>query len=179
LDFAGFDARAQWQRIKRINAGDRLAFGEIYDDTFTQVYRYAFSLVLKPEDAEDLTAETYERALRTIQKYESRDVPISIWLLRITRNVHRERLQRVRREPPTPIPVDRLPDIPARQERADEPVPWERMLAELTPDQRDVITLRLAGLKGREIATALGKAEGTVKALQFAAIRNLRRSTNR
>ncbi len=35
--------------------------------------------------------------------------------------------------------------------------------------------MRLAGYKIREIAQALGKAEGTVKALQFAAMRNLRK----
>ena len=47
-------------------------------------------------------------------------------------------------------------------------------LAQLGDDQRQAIELRLAGLKGREIADVLGRSEAAVKMLQFRAMQHLR-----
>lgn len=179
MQLTEFNAPAQAALVAKTQAGDRRAFGRIYDDTFEQVYRYAASLTRSREDAEDLTAETYERALRGIVRYESRDVPILIWLLRIAKNVARERTSKYCREPLIPLDQEQLDQLPDRSQPGDEALPWQALLEDLTPAQREVIALRLAGLRGKEIAETLGKAEGTIKALQFAAIRNLRRTVNR
>ena len=48
------------------------------------------------------------------------------------------------------------------------------LLVQLTPDQRDVVELRLSGLTGVEIADALGKQPGAVRAVQFRAYQRLR-----
>jgi RNA polymerase sigma-70 factor, ECF subfamily len=179
VQFAEFDAPLQAARVQRVRAGDAAAFGEIYDETFQKVYRYASSLTYSREDAEDLTAETYERALRAISKYSSRDIPIAVWLLRIARNVAHERAQRARKQPRAIVPIE---SIASTLQGAVPPEPEPDLgplLGALTPAQHDVITLRLAGLRCREVAELLGKAEGTVKALQFAAVRNMRRSVKR
>jgi len=47
-------------------------------------------------------------------------------------------------------------------------------LVQLSPDQRTVVELRLAGLTGAEIAAVLGRSEGAVKLLHFRAINRLR-----
>jgi RNA polymerase sigma-70 factor (ECF subfamily) len=98
-------------------------------------------------------------------------VPLIVWLIRIARNVAHEQL-RDRASTQTvelsPEVADRLVDETANPERATID------LGLLTPAQRDVMALRLAGFKIREIAATLGKAEGTVKALQFAAAKRLR-----
>lgn len=179
MQLTEFNAPAQADLVAKTQAGDRRAFGRIYDDTFDQIFRYASSLTRSREDAEDLTAETYERALRGIVRYESRDVPILIWLLRIAKNVARERASRYCREPLITFDNEQLAQLPDTAQTVEETLPWQKLLDDLTPAQRDVIALRLAGLCGREIAETLGKAEGTIKALQFAAIRNLRRTVSR
>ncbi|MBA4180764.1 MAG: hypothetical protein C0506_09270 [Anaerolinea sp.] len=179
MQLTEFNAPAQADLIAKVQSGDGRAFGRIYDDTFEQVHRYAFTLTRCREDAEDLTAETYERALRGIGRYESRDVPILIWLLRIARNVARERAAKYYRQPLVTVAQDQLDQFPDVSQAVEETFLWEAVLQDLTPAQRDVIALRLAGLRGREIAETLGKAEGTIKALQFAAIRNLRRTVSR
>lgn len=173
-----FDTRHQADLVAKTQAGDRRAFGRIYDETFPQIYRYALALTHNREDAEDLTAETYERALRRIHSYESRDIPISIWLLRIARNVGHERSQRSMRESTVTVSEEQLDQIAANPDSLEAGLLLDGFLRELTPAQRDVLALRLAGLRCREIAQALGKAEGTIKALQFAAIRNLRRTAH-
>lgn len=178
MQLVDFNAVAQAELVTRTKGGDPLAFGRIYDETFDHVYRYALSLTRNREDAEDLTAETYERALRGIHHYESRDVPILIWLVRIARNVARERSARCHREPVVCVSDEQLDRLPVPDGDLHDVPGWDALLERLTPSQRDVITLRLAGLRGREIAEALGKAEGTIKALQFAAIRNLRRTVS-
>ena len=169
------DALAQASLIARCHAGDSIAIGELYDATVKQVYGYAFRLAGNVPDAEDITAETYERALKGIGRYRSGEVPISVWLLRIAQNVAREHGRaRSRRSvvPLTPEIADRLtPDVAREQARST----IADALPDLPPAQREVVAMRLAGYKIREIAQALGKAEGTVKALQFAAMRNLRK----
>ena len=49
-----------------------------------------------------------------------------------------------------------------------------RLLAQLTPDQREVVELRLAGLSGAEIASVLGRNHGAVRGTQFRAYQKLR-----
>jgi RNA polymerase sigma-70 factor (ECF subfamily) len=160
--------------VARSKSGDRAAFGEIYDLTFDDVYRYALALSRNQAEAEDITADTYERALKLIDRYEWRDKPILAWLIRIAQNVAREHFRRIRTRPTTPLTdgddvactsaTDAFHTLNDVQER----------LATLTPAQREVIALRLAGFKIREVAQMVGKAEGTVKALQFAGTARLR-----
>lgn len=166
-----FDARIQASLVSAAARGDAGAIEEIYDSTFTRVYAFAFRLARNHEDAEDITSETYERAFRNLHRFESGDVPLIVWLIRIARNVGHEQL-RDRASTQTvelsPEVADRLIDETTNPERATID------LSLLTPAQRDVMALRLAGFKIREIAATLGKAEGTVKALQFAAAKRLR-----
>ena len=173
-----FDRPLQAELVARAKSGDRVAFGRIYDQTFPLVYRYAMALTGSREDAEDLTAETYERALKNVVRFESREVPIAIWLLRIARNIGRERAARHRRQPTVCFAPELLEQLAAEGTAPQFAVSWDGLLSQLSPAQREVIALRLSGLRGREIAELLGKAEGTIKALQFAAIRNLRRTVS-
>jgi RNA polymerase sigma-70 factor (ECF subfamily) len=128
------------------------------------------------EDAEDITAETYERALRSLPKYESRDIPITAWLIRIAQNVQREHRNKRARWRVVDIAACEVEGLPSPEAVVSDVHGIEELLSGLTPAQREVLTLRLAGLKVREIAAIQGRAEGTVKALQFAAIRKMRRA---
>jgi len=177
VQLASFNARRQAALVTRSQSGDKAALGQIYDETFPIVYRWALATTRNREDAEDLTAETYERALRVFHRFESREVPISAWLLRIAQNVEREHRNKTGRM--------RVVNIADHEDcfAAPEVISLDADLSEIMEDlsraQREVLQLRLAGLKVREIAVIQGRAEGTVKALQFAAIRNLKRAIRR
>ncbi len=170
----GFDAARQRALVARGQDGDKIALAELYDTTFPIIYRWAMSATRNREEAEDITAETFERALRGLSRFESGDVPIVVWLLRIAQNVAREYQQKRVRHRAVDIEnleIGTLPSTPG----VETPGDLHALIAHLTPAQREVLVLRLAGLKLREIAELRGSAEGTVKALQFAAIRNLRK----
>lgn len=150
-------------------------FEGLYDRTFYAVYRYVYRASRNPTDAEDLTSETYERALRNLPRFHGRDDDLDRWIFGIARNVLRE-WWRNRDRLLAPLTQDQ------EQSLAGDVTPSQPDLSpiiqKLTPMQREVLEMRLAGLKVREIAAILGKAEGTVKALQFAALRNLRKAAH-
>jgi RNA polymerase sigma-70 factor, ECF subfamily len=155
---------------------DVRSFEYVYDATFDRVYRMAFASLANRADAEDATAETYERALRSIARFRGDDEQMTAWLYGIARNVVRE-YRRDRDRKHQPLPEGELDDIPDTQQEIDEINPDLALaLYRLPAAQREVLELRLAGLKVREVAAFLGKAEGTVKALQHAAITNLRKA---
>src|SRR5579875_2887705 len=62
---------------------DRAAFGELYRLYVHRIYLFCLPHTGHHEMAEDLTSQTFERALRTIHRYEDRGTPFSRWLLRI------------------------------------------------------------------------------------------------
>ncbi|HWE61153.1 MAG TPA: RNA polymerase sigma factor, partial [Chloroflexota bacterium] len=163
---------------------DRTAFGELYDLYLHRVYAFCWSYSATKEQAEDLTAHTFERALVAIGRYEDRGVPFSSWLLRIAANLARDRAARVGKEVPSSGEDDDLLERSA--EGAAEPSPetvverWERAawlrthLATLSADQQRVIQLRfwedrswsdVAGLLNRSEDAAKQLLRRTLKAL--------------
>jgi len=62
---------------------DRAAFGDLYRLYVNRVYLFCLTHTGHHEQAEDLTSQTFERALRTIHRYDDRGTPFSRWLLRI------------------------------------------------------------------------------------------------
>ena len=171
-----FDSARQASLVTRGQAGDKTALGQLYDETFPVVYRWALAATRNREDAEDITAETFVRALKSLHRYESREVPIGAWLVRIAQNVLHEQRNKQATWRVVDIAACEVHRLAAEERTPQVEAELKELLGELTPAQREVLTLRLAGLKVREIAVIQGRAEGTVKALQFTAVRNLRGS---
>lgn len=61
-------------------------FEQIYTDYFAQVYRYARSLTMDEQAAEDITAETFLRAMRSLSSFRG-ECEIRVWLCRIAKNL--------------------------------------------------------------------------------------------
>lgn len=80
VDIDGDDALA------RRAATDLRAFSPLYTRHVDRVYRYLRSRGQAPEDAADLTAVAFERAIVGIRRYESRGAGFAAWILRIARN---------------------------------------------------------------------------------------------
>lgn len=164
--------------VARSRAGDNLAIGQLYDETFPCVYQFAARITATREDAEDVTAETYERALRNLHRYEAEQGPIAAWLCGIARNVAHEHARKRGWPPLVSLLPEILDRLPGRAASADLSL-RDDLLDQLTAAQREVVSLRLAGFKVREIACTLGKADGTIKALQFGAMKRLREAAAR
>lgn len=168
------------QLIARAAAGDREAFGHLYEEHAVRVFRHAYFLTSDVTLAEDLTAQTFLKALEAIGRYENRGVPFIAWLLRITVNLainHRKALKNgIHAQLPEQIVDDDAlgsPEQSCTMKSEGERV-WSKVM-ELPTEQRQVIVMRfMEDLAYSDVASVLGKSIGAVRVIQFRALHNLR-----
>jgi RNA polymerase sigma-70 factor (ECF subfamily) len=168
----GDDTDAGWGLVERARAGDRDAFGELFQRHHAAVFRVVRSR-LPDALAEDAAAETFARAWVALPRYKRTGAPFVAWLYGIARNVAADALRRASRTDSQADLTDRAHDPWDRH--ADEQALAEA-LAALPEEQRQVIELKyLVGLTNDEVGAALGKKPGAVNAQQWRALRALQR----
>ena len=159
--------------------GDGEAFGQIYDQYVGQVYRYLYYRVGSQPLAEDLTSETFLRALRRIDSFSWQGRDICAWFITIARNLVTDHFKssRFRLEVSTADMLD--------ADRADDGIEQQVLdhldnaalldaVRQLKPEQQECVTLRfLQGLSVAETATVMGRTAGAIKQLQLRAVRAL------
>ena len=161
-------------------AGDRTAFGRLYERHALRVLRHAYFLTGDAALAEDVTAQVFLKALEAIPRYETRGVPFVAWLLRITGNIVINHRKSAKNNGHAPLPETiETRDVSSSPEHSCEAkVDGERVwreVAKLPSEQRQVITMRFVQDLGYpEIAQLLGKSIGAVRVIQFRALANLR-----
>jgi RNA polymerase sigma-70 factor (ECF subfamily) len=168
--------------VELAQGGDREAFAQLYDAYVDTVFRYVLVRVASRQLAEDLTSETFLRAMRRIDTFTWQGRDIAAWFVTIARNLIADHVKsaKFRFEVTTA-------DMRDADERVDAPdtevlarLRDERLVEAirgLGPDQAECITLRfLQGLSLADTAKVLGKSEGAVKQLQLRATRALRKS---
>ena len=152
---------------------DPRRFGELYEQNFHRVYAFVLCRVKNRNQAEDLTADVFHKALVNLKRFEWRGSPFASWLYRIASNLIADHSQRMSREGEMPD-LDQLQD-PAANSLVDDRAAVYKFVETLPTDQQKVIELRFTQQKSiREIASILDRTENAVKQLQFRAIQNLR-----
>jgi RNA polymerase sigma-70 factor (ECF subfamily) len=161
---------------------DRVAFGRLYDLYVHRIYGFALGHTRTREEAEDLTAQTFERVLAGIGHYEFRGAPFSAWLYRIAANLAVDRARRSGGV--VLLGEDALPDLGSSGAEADPPrlvELWERanwlldQVADLPPEQQQAVRLRFWGERSfAEIGEAMGRSEAAAKQLVYRGLRVLR-----
>ena len=174
-----------WALVRRAQAGDAEAFGLIYDRYVDTVFRFIYFRVGNRQLAEDLTADTFLRALRRIGSFTWQGRDIGAWLVTIARNLVADHFKsgRYRLEVTTSDVLEA-----DREDRGPEGSPESAVVDHITnvallaavkklnPEQQECIVLRfLHGFSVAETAKAMGKNEGAIKALQYRAVRTLAR----
>jgi RNA polymerase sigma-70 factor (ECF subfamily) len=155
---------------------DRAAFAPLYDRYVDQIYAYAYTLTKDKEQAEDVTAATFAKAIEELPRFQWRGVPYSAWLYRVAGNL----VSRERRRPGwielSPHMAGDAVDPAAAAEALDRAEEVRAAVALLPADQRQAVVLRFSGeLRNREIAEIMERSEGAVKLLTFRALTTLRR----
>jgi RNA polymerase sigma-70 factor (ECF subfamily) len=166
--------------IARAAKGDREAFGALYERYVFKVFRHVYYLTSNTHTAEDLTAQTFLKALEAIHRYEMRGVPFLAWLLRIGYNLTVNH-KKVRKNGTAPLPetiqVEGTLYSPEAscEAKADGERVWEGV-RRLRGNQRQVIVMRfIDGLPYSDIAKVLGKSVGAVRVIQYRALCALRK----
>jgi RNA polymerase sigma-70 factor (TIGR02952 family) len=168
-----------WALVARAQDGDAEAFGELYDHYVTMVHRYVYHRVGDRATAEDVTSETFVRALRRIDSLSFQGRDVGAWLVTIARNIVLDHVKssRYRLEVATADmrDADRATDGP--EDLVVQHLTNRELLAcvqQLGSEQQECIVLRfIQGLSVSETAEIMGKKDGAIKALQHRAVRRL------
>lgn len=158
---------------------DVQALSAIYDRYEVRIYTYIYRRIGDQTLAEDLTGHVFLKMLEAIRNRKAWHSSFSGWLYRIAHNVvidhYRQRDQKQQ------VSLDDEPSLPALDdpvEAAELKLDVERLraaIARLTDEQAEVISLRfLEGYSINEVAVMMNKTEGSIKALQYRAVANLR-----
>ena len=154
-------------------------FSAVYDEHVWQVYGFFAYRMRSRADAEDLTQQTFERALRSWSRYDPSRAGVATWLLVIARNLlvdHLRADRSARQQPLDDLPRgDRALVDRGRQPDLGLQPDLERALAGLGAREREIIALRFGGeLTGREIADATGLTLANVQQILSRSLRRMR-----
>lgn len=167
--------------VARARAGEQEAFGQLYVRHHDALLR-ASRARASADDAEDLVAEVFLRALAALPRYDERGHPFSALLFRIARNRATDAARAAHPtdalEEATGLEVE--DDAVASAIASDERSRLEGMLADLSPLQQQVVRLRFFDDRSyEETARAIGRPVRAVRSLQHRALTALRRRSFR
>jgi RNA polymerase sigma-70 factor (ECF subfamily) len=154
---------------------DPCAFAVLYRRHVAAIYRFCYRRLGTKEAAEDATAQVFTKALAGLGGY--RGGSFQGWLFAIAHRVVVDEIRLARSDAPLTAAFTAIDPRPGPEEAAvDAEVnnTVRAVLAQLPPEQRRVLELRLAGLSGIEIAAALGRSHGTIRNLQHRTLVRLR-----
>jgi RNA polymerase sigma-70 factor (ECF subfamily) len=166
--------------VARAKRGDAAALDELCSAHWRGVFSLIVASVRNPSDAEELTQEVFERAIRSLPQFEYTGAPFSAYLTQITKNLLRDRWRSsVRREsirasiPPDPDFVNSEPESAVLAGAEREVL--ARALQTLAPEQRRILYFRIVeGLSAGEVAAREGKRPDAIRQLQRRALSALR-----
>lgn len=173
-------SQADAELVRRAKDGDESALVEIYNQCQAPVYRYIYYRVGDAALAEELAAEVFVRLVGKIGTFREQGRPILAWLYAIAHNLVADHQRRQGRFAHFPLDEEMAADEEGQPSRvAENREVWAHLraaLESLTEPQRQVILLKfLEAHSNAEVATILGKDEGSVKSLQHRALAALRR----
>lgn len=163
--------------VRAARSGDQSAFEALVKANQAMAYQLAYRMTGNPEDAADLTQEAFLNAWRGLAAFDGRS-SFSTWLYRLTSNACIDFLRREKRRVSLSMTLEdeedeegRQADLPDQRfsperelEKKEATEALRRGLAALTPEYREILTLReLEGYSYQELSRELGLEEGTVK----------------
>lgn len=167
-------SRSDADVIRRIRAGDRAAFLEVYDRYAPLLLSVAARVLGDRREAEDVLQDVFTQIWHKSSGYDAELGSLSSWAVTLTRNKAIDRIRastRRRRlmeeiaisaETAADAPMPSANEVLHGRERAQH---IRAALADLSADQRQVIELAFfAGLSQSEIAARLEQPLGTIKA---------------
>ena len=176
----------------RAAQADPEAFADLYNRYYPQIYRFAQRRTGDALVAEDVAAETFLAAFKSLPRYEWRGIAFSAWLYRIAATIIAGQHRRNGALPQVPLdntlyplaePASEEPgpdlQLEMQEEQLAERQRLQAALRKLTPDQRRALELRYSRpslVPLAEVATYMGRSEGAVKLLIHRATGALRRT---
>jgi RNA polymerase sigma-70 factor, ECF subfamily len=164
--------------IAAASGGDERAFAVLWRDLQPALLRYL--RVVARGVGEDLASETWLEVARGLRRFQGDESGFRAWVFTVARHRMVDWHRRETRHPVTPLPPEEFVDRPEPHDAA-APVLEAlstraalALIAELPPDQAEVVTLRVvAGLEVAQVASIVGKRAGAVRVLSHRGLRRL------
>jgi RNA polymerase sigma-70 factor (ECF subfamily) len=166
------------------------AFAKLYDQYYPKIFGYVLRRTVNLEAAQDITSETFFKALRRLWQFRWRNISFSSWLYKIASNeinqyfrkaeykksISLEELQEQGFEPISPNdPESKLIEAQEKLKQHQDFLEIQVKIVRLPAKYQEVIALRFFEQKQiKEISEILGKKEGTVKSLLHRALEKLK-----
>ena len=164
--------------IQNSRAGDREAFRHLVERYQTEAVGHAIAILGNREDALDAVQEAFIDAFQALDRFDlsRRFYP---WFYTILRNCcYKLAATQKRRETSSTHELEILSPLPGVTR--EEALLLERALCELSPQERELLTLKhLDGLSYEELAGRLGVPQGTVMSRLYHARKHLRQKLAR
>lgn len=166
--------------VKLVQKGDHDAFSTLYDIYIDPIYKYVYYRV-NNEDVEDLVETVFLKVWENIRKYKPKKKSFSAWIFRITHNLvvdyYRASKDRSYEELKIEVPDYKREHNPIKNaERSLDNDALKKALKNLKKSYRDIIIYKFINeLTNSEISELLKKSEGSLRILQYRALKALRR----
>lgn len=164
--------------LRAARLGDEAAVGRLWRAFNPPLVRYL--RVRHGEAADDVASETWLRASQSLARFEGDEGDFRAWFFTLARAASVDWYRRTGRRPAVATDPSELLDQVSRDDPASDvldAVATEHALAllrRLSPDQADVIALRVvAGLDVDRVSEIVGKRAGTIRVLQHRGLRRL------
>lgn len=170
-----------WKQVRAVQLGNTAQFEHIYRQHVSMIQAYLLQQTGDWMLAQDLTSETFIRALRAVRRVSYQGKPLRSWLFTIARNVFLDHFKSFRTRNVVPVDVGQLTQR-AELSAGPEELALARdvcqnvrsALGELSESQRHCLTLRfLVGLSVAETASEMNRSSEAVRSIQHRALRKL------
>jgi len=159
--------------------GDEQAITALYRDVNPALSRYLRAR--EPQEAEDMGSEVWLVLARQLRTFSGSERQWWALVFLVARRCLGDHWKKERRRTTAPVPLDTFADYPGRSDVEAEVIgaissdaAVDLVVKTLTPDQADVILLRILGdLDVDDVARVLGKRSGAIRVLQHRAVRKL------
>ena len=140
---------------------------QFYKDNYRIVYGYLYSLCGDRGWAEDLTSETFLKAISRIDSFDGKGKP-STWLCAIGKNLYlNERKRHKRHVPLDGVVIAEESTMEEKYIDKDTAETIRRLSKEMDDTRQRLLAMRLNGMSFRDIGDALGKSENWARVTFF------------
>lgn len=167
-----------FELIKKAKNGDKDAFGQLYSELYTPLFRFVLSRSRDKEKTLDICQEVFIRWYNSMETYEAKIHPKSYLMMIATRLM----INDTKKKSSVMLPEDADEYIADDAESVENILDFEAEVGEikdlfqyLNQDQQDVLTLRyVSDLDTESIAEALEKSTDNVRQIESRGLKKLR-----
>ncbi|HEX5169031.1 MAG TPA: sigma-70 family RNA polymerase sigma factor [Cyclobacteriaceae bacterium] len=175
------EIRKEYEILDR-SKRDSKAFGELYEKYFDRIFNFIYRQTDDEDLTADLTSQTFLNALRNVNNFEYRGVPVSAWFYRIASNEVNKHYRKIKKDKVFSIEETKVREIVEQGDEGWDEELVKRLLEylkDLPTEMLEVLELRFFEDKDfNEIAFILNITESGAKMRTYRALDRLRKKFN-